>query len=69
MAEDWYDVFANSNNDKKYEGFEGFELTFDDFWQEVEEFAKAVGLHSSYVEEEFIIDGEFIPVFPPTENE
>ena len=68
MAEDWYDVFAENNRDKKYEGFEGFELTFEDFWEEVETFAKTVELSTTYVEEEFIIDGEFIPVFPPTKE-
>ena len=51
-----------------YDGFEGFELTFESFWEEVEEFAKTVGLSTTYVEEEFIIDGEFIPVFPPTKE-
>ena len=63
MADDWYDVFSQ-NNDTKYEGFEGFETTFESFWEEVEEYAKQMNLHSSYVEEEFVIDGEFIPVFP-----
>ena len=40
----------------------GFELTFEDFWQEVEAFAEQNLLSTTYVEEEFIIDGEFIPV-------
>ena len=67
MAKDWYDTFSDNNRDKKYDGFEGFELTFESFWEEVEEFAKTVGLSTTYVEEEFIIDGEFIAVFPPNE--
>ena len=33
---------------------------FEEFWAEVEELAKTLGLPVSYVEEEFIIDGELI---------
>ena len=38
--------------------------TFEQFWEEVETFAKKAGVPTTYVESEFIIDGEFIPVYP-----
>ena len=37
-------------------------ITFEDFWVEVEAFAEQNRITTSYVEEEFIIDGAFIPV-------
>ena len=41
---------------------ETIELTFEDFWKDVEDYAKQQGLPVHYVEEEFIIDGEFIVI-------
>ena len=35
---------------------------FDDFWADVEKYAEKVGVSTRYVEEEFILDGEFTPV-------
>ena len=53
------------NNKGKYDAIDKFEYLFEAFWEEIEEFAKEIGLHSSYVEEEFVIDGELIKVYPP----
>jgi len=39
---------------------ESLDLFEQEFWSEVEEFAKEMGLPLTYVEEEFIIDGELI---------
>ena len=36
--------------------------TFEDFWEEVEEYAEKTGLDTSYLEQEFILDGELIKV-------
>ena len=36
------------------------DLFEQEFWSEVEEFAKEMNLPLTYVEEEFIIDGELI---------
>ena len=33
---------------------------FEDFWTEVETLAAELGLDVSYVEEEFIVDGELV---------
>ena len=55
----------NFNNKGKYDAIDKFEYLFEAFWEEIEEFAKEIGLHSSYVEEEFVIDGELIKVYPP----
>ena len=41
---------------------------FDLFWEEVLDFCESTGLSSSYVEEEFIINGELIAVFPTTKK-
>ena len=35
---------------------------FEEFWKEVEAYACQYLLPTHYVEEEFILDGEFIPV-------
>ena len=35
---------------------------FEDFWEEVEEYAEKTGLDTSYLEEEFILDGELVKV-------
>lgn len=34
--------------------------TFEDFWLDILDYAEETGLTASYVEEEFIIDGELI---------
>ena len=39
---------------------ESLDLFEQEFWSEVEEFAKEMNLPLSYVEEEFIVDGELI---------
>ena len=36
--------------------------TFEEFWEDVKAFAEQNRLATSYVEAEFIVDGEFIPV-------
>ena len=41
---------------------ETIELTFEDFWKDVEDYAKQHDLPVHYVEEEFIINGEFIVI-------
>ncbi len=35
---------------------------FDEFWEEVKGFADQYRLSYSYVEEEFVIDGELVPI-------
>ena len=37
---------------------------FEDFWLEVEEFAKEIDTPLSYIEEEFIIEGELVKAYP-----
>ena len=37
---------------------------FEDFWDEVVEFSEQTGIDLRYVEEEFLIDGELIKVYP-----
>ncbi len=37
---------------------------FEDFWEEVMEFANEIDLDLRYVEEEFLIDGELIKAYP-----
>ena len=39
-----------------------FEYTFEDWWSEVEAFAEQNRISTNYVEEEFCLDGELIPV-------
>ncbi len=36
--------------------------TFEDFWSEVERYAELLGVSTSYIEEEFVIDGELIDI-------
>ena len=55
------------NNKGKYDAIDKFEYLFEAFWEEIEEFAKEIGVHSSYVEEEFVIDGELLKVYPPND--
>ena len=60
------------NKSNKYDGLDmildyvmnanGELQSFDDFWEEVKAFADQYRLPYAYVEEEFIIDGELIPV-------
>ena len=40
----------------------GFEASFEDWWADVQAFAEQNRLPTHYVEEEFILDGEFVPV-------
>ena len=56
---------------KKYSGdwtslamadWDALDADFDAFWQEVEAYATEYNLTTRYVEEEFILDGEFLPV-------
>ena len=52
-SEDWIDVMdAFLNYDK-------FEAEFDSFWNEVEAYATEHNVSTRYIEEEFLIDGEF----------
>lgn len=37
---------------------------FEDFWEEVMEFANEIDTDLRYVEEEFLIDGELVKVYP-----
>ena len=39
---------------------ESLDLFEEEFWSEVETYAKEMGLTTRYVEEEFIIEGELI---------
>ena len=56
--EDWIDVVDS------YLNFDKYEAEFEDFWLEVEAYATEHCLPTRYVEEEFIVEGEFqaIPV-------
>lgn len=38
------------------------DLMFDVFWMDILEYADKIGYPTSYVEEEFLIDGELIKV-------
>ena len=40
------------------------ESDFWEFWQEINAFAEQYRVSTRYVEEEFLLDGEFIPVHP-----
>ena len=51
MSIDPADMYPDSNS-------------FEDFWNEVKEYAKEVGVTPQYIEEEFIIDGELLRVDP-----
>ena len=42
---------------------------FDAFWEEVKGFADQYRLSYSYVEEEFVIDGELVPVHLTFDND
>ena len=53
---DWVDMVD------AWEHFDKYEAEFDEFWREVEAYAQEHRLTTRYVEEEFIVDGEFIPV-------
>jgi hypothetical protein len=37
---------------------------FEDFWEEVMDFANEINADLRYVEEEFLIDGELVKVYP-----
>jgi len=36
--------------------------SFNEFWEAVEAYAEELGVSTSYIEEEFILDGELIKV-------
>ena len=75
---EYEDVFGDLYNNQKYmkqldenqldefisEAQLEYEMlaNFDDFWADVEKYAQKVGVSTRYIEEEFIIDGEFIQV-------
>ena len=42
---------------------------FECFWLDVVDYAQELNLDTSYVEEEFVIEGELIKVKPPVTNE
>ena len=52
--DDIIDQFANQRT--------SFSFTFEEFWKEVEAFAEQNRLSTGYVEDEFILDGELVPV-------
>ena len=54
--EDWIDVMDAFMNYDKYEA------EFESFMMELEAYATEHNITTRYVEEEFLIDGEFIPV-------
>ena len=37
---------------------------FEDFWEEVMDFANEINTDLRYVEEEFVIEGELVKVYP-----
>lgn len=41
---------------------------FEDFWEEVMDFANEIGLDLRYVEEEFLIEGELVKFYPNPPN-
>ena len=53
-------VSLNSTSTLRTMSDESLDLFEQEFWSEVEEFAKEMNLPLSYVEEEFIVDGELI---------
>ena len=36
--------------------------TFEDWWKEIEDYAEKAGVSTSYIEEEFLLDGDLIKV-------
>ena len=43
---------------------------FEDFWEEVMDFANEIDTDLRYVEEEFVIEGELVKVYPnPPRND
>ena len=50
------------DNNQRYKEMWDEGITFEDFWSEVEAFAEQNRLTTSYVEDEFILDGELIPI-------
>lgn len=62
-----YNRYRKVNTDKEVKEWmnkesEELDLDFWLFWEEVKAFADQYRLSTSYVEEEFLIDGELIPV-------
>ena len=39
-----------------------FQFTFEEFWEDIKAFAEQNRLSTGYVEDEFILDGELVPV-------
>ncbi len=52
----------NNGTNKMHQEWDQEELDFWDFWSEVQAFAEQYQLSTRYVEEEFLIDGELVPV-------
>ena len=52
----------NNGINKMHQEWDQEELDFWDFWSEVQAFAEQYQLSTRYVEEEFLIDGELVPV-------
>ena len=62
-----YNRYRKVNTDKEVKEWmnkesEELDLDFWLFWEEVKAFADQYRLSTSYVEEEFLIDGELVPV-------
>lgn len=48
---------------------DALESDFWSFWEEVQDFARQYDLPVSYVEDEFLINGELIQVHPPVDDD
>jgi hypothetical protein len=48
----------------KRDALDAFEHLFEEEMKEMERFANEMELPLWYVEEEFFVDGKFVPVFP-----
>ena len=56
-----------SNQTLDYDGdFEDLESDFWEFREDIKQYAKDTGLPLSYVEDEFVVLGEFTPVYYQT---
>ena len=56
QVEDWIDIFFGDLQ----RSFFGDE--FNEFWLEIEAYANEHRIPTRYVEEEFILEGEFLPI-------
>ena len=62
FTNDWTQ-YCDANWDRiDDDSFRNWDREWDDFWAEVEGYAEHHGLTTRHVEEEWILDGEFIPV-------